>query len=71
MKMSPKKVNEKPPLPKQHVYTIEEVAKMLRISRNHAYNCVKSGELPSIKLGDRLLVPDAALERMLSGETEA
>lgn len=58
---------------KTHVLTVEEAAKFLRISRNSAYLAVKKGELPSIRIGRRLLVPRAAFERMLdqAGEPEA
>jgi excisionase family DNA binding protein len=44
---------------------IEEAAKVLGISRNTAYDAVKSGQLPTVKIGRRFLVPKAALERML------
>jgi excisionase family DNA binding protein len=46
---------------------IEEAAKILGISRNTAYDAVKSGQVPTVKIGRRLLVPKAALERMLEG----
>jgi excisionase family DNA binding protein len=52
----------------QHVMTVDEAAKRLRISRNGAYEAVRRGEIPSIKIGKRILVPRAALERMLNGE---
>jgi excisionase family DNA binding protein len=43
-----------------------EAAKLLRIGRNQGYDeAAKSGELPTIKIGKRILVPRAALERML------
>jgi excisionase family DNA binding protein len=45
--------------------TVEEAAKMLGISRVSAYQAAKSGELPTIKIGKRILVPTAALDRML------
>jgi excisionase family DNA binding protein len=47
-------------------YTVEEAAKLLRIGRNQAYDAVKSRELPTIKIGKRILVPRAALEKMLA-----
>ncbi len=47
------------------VLTVEEAAGMLRISRGLAYEMVRTGRLPSIRLGRRLLVPRPALERML------
>jgi excisionase family DNA binding protein len=50
------------------VFNVEEAAKILRISRECAYGAVTKGHLPTIRLGRRLLVPRAALERLLSGE---
>lgn len=46
-------------------YTVEEAAKLLRIGRNQGYDAAKSGALPTIKIGKRILVPRLALERML------
>jgi len=45
--------------------TIEETAKLLGIGRQLAYNRVKTGEIPVIKIGRRLLVPRRALEKLL------
>ena len=45
--------------------TVPEAAAMLRISRNFAYELVKRGELPAIRFGKRLIIPRAALEKML------
>jgi len=45
--------------------TVDEVAALLGISRNSAYNAVKDGTIPSIMIGHRILVPTAALRRML------
>ncbi|GAH05873.1 unnamed protein product, partial [marine sediment metagenome] len=41
--------------------TIEETAKVLGIGRNLAYDRVKTGDIPVIKIGRRLLVPRRAL----------
>ena len=46
--------------------TIEEAAKLLGIGRQLAYDRAKTGEIPVIKIGRRLLVPRAALERLLA-----
>jgi excisionase family DNA binding protein len=46
-------------------YHIEEAAKLLGIGRNHAYEAAKRGDIPSIKIGRRVLVPRAALDRLL------
>jgi excisionase family DNA binding protein len=47
--------------------TVEAAAKVLGIGRNNAYEAAKRGEIPTIKIGGRILVPRAALERMLEG----
>jgi excisionase family DNA binding protein len=46
-------------------FTIEEAAKVLGIGRQLAYDRVKTGEIPVIKIGRRLLVPKKALEKLL------
>ena len=45
--------------------TVTEAAKVLGVSRNKAYEAARRGEIPTIKIGHRILVPVAALERML------
>jgi len=47
-------------------FTVEETAKILGIGRNSAYEAVARGEIPVIRVGKRLLVPKAALERLLN-----
>jgi excisionase family DNA binding protein len=49
-------------------YTIEEVAQILGTGRNSTYQAAKRGDLPVIRIGRRLLVPRAALDKLLSGE---
>lgn len=48
--------------------TVDEAAAALGISRNLAYELVERGELPSVRLGRRLVVPKRALERLLEVE---
>ena len=48
-------------------YSVVETAKILGTGRNQTYAAVKAGEIPSIKVGKRLLVPKQALYRMLAG----
>jgi len=45
--------------------TVEETAKILGIGRQLAYDRIKTGEIPVIKVGRRLLVPRRALEKLL------
>jgi excisionase family DNA binding protein len=49
--------------------TVEEAAKLLGISRGLAYEAARRGEIPTIRLGRRLLVPRAKLLTLL-GEAE-
>ena len=48
------------------VWTIPEAAKKLGIGRNTAYEAARRGQIPTIKIGKRLLVPREALERQLA-----
>lgn len=50
--------------------TVPEAAELLGIGRNKAYDAAHSGEIPTIKIGKRLLVPTARLERLLQGSSE-
>jgi excisionase family DNA binding protein len=47
--------------------TILEAANALGIGRNAAYEAARRGEIPTIRIGKRLLVPLVALERLLQG----
>jgi excisionase family DNA binding protein len=51
--------------------TVEEAAETLGISRAFAYEAVASGDIPCIRIGRRILVPKAALEKMLDGAGDA
>jgi excisionase family DNA binding protein len=50
--------------------TVEEAAKMLGIGRSSAYEAVRKGELPVIRIGRRYVVPKVAIDRLLSGPQE-
>jgi excisionase family DNA binding protein len=52
-------------------YKVEEAAAKLGIGRNQAYEAARRGEIPTIKVGKRILVPKAAFNRMLDGEISA
>lgn len=45
--------------------TVEQAGEVLGISRCSAYRAATTGELPTIKLGRRLLVPTARLLDLL------
>ena len=46
--------------------SVEEAAHLLGISRGLAYELARSGQLPVVRLGRRLLVPKVSLELMLA-----
>ena len=50
------------------VLTVEEAAKILKISRGSAYEACRKGDIPTLRIGRRLLVPRARLEAMLAGD---
>jgi excisionase family DNA binding protein len=45
--------------------SVPEVAARLGLSRNGAYEAVAAGQIPSIRIGRRVLVPRVALDRLL------
>ena len=47
------------------VLTVSEVSKILKISRPQAYLGVQRNEIPYIRVGRRILIPKAALEKLL------
>jgi excisionase family DNA binding protein len=55
-------------LGEQTVSLWPDAAKALGISKNHAYAAAKSGEIPVIRIGRRIRVSIAVLDKMLSGE---
>ena len=59
------------PLPKNEnklCYTVPEAAALLGFSRNFGYDLAKSGEIPTIRFGKRIVVPKVAFDKMLEKE---
>lgn len=48
--------------------TVEQAAAELGIGRNQAYEAVHAGQIPSIRIGRRILIPKEAFERLISGQ---
>lgn len=48
------------------VMTVDEIAVLLGVSRATAYEAVRKGDIPSIRLGRRIVVPTAPVVKMLS-----
>jgi excisionase family DNA binding protein len=50
-------------------YTADEVAIILKLSRTAVYEAIRRKELPALRFGRRIVVPRAALLRLL-GEVD-
>ena len=55
------------------VMTVMEAAAELGISKGSAYEAARTGVIPTIRIGRRLIVPRVAFDKMLeqAGEPEA
>jgi excisionase family DNA binding protein len=51
--------------PQRLTMTVEEASEALGISRSLAYELVRQGESPSLRLGRRIVVPVRALEGLV------
>lgn len=56
---------------RRETFSVPEAGEILGISRSSAFQAAAKGELPVIRVGKRLLVPRAGLERMLGGSVNA
>lgn len=52
------------------VLSVPEAAALLRIGRDKMYDCIRRGEIPSLRFGKRIVVPVPGLMRLLNGEME-
>ncbi len=50
--------------------TVEEAARRLGIGRSLAWRLVRRGDLPSVRLGRLVRIPDRALKDWIGQETE-
>ena len=46
------------------VMTVDEFAKQAGVSRSLAYEACRSGQVPHLRLGRRILIPADAVQRM-------
>ena len=56
---------------KKLAVTVPEAARMLGIGKDAAYDGVKRNEIPSYRVGRRILVPLDRLHAVINGEGEA
>ncbi len=58
----------------RQVLTVVEVAQVLGLSRNATYEAIRRGDIPSIRVGRRVVIPIVSLKKMLdvsASEAEA
>ena len=51
---------------RQLTLTVEEAGQILRVGRNTAYDLVRCGKLPSVRVGKQIRIPRQALLDYLS-----
>ena len=56
---------QRDPMNERLTFTVDEVARLLGISRSGAYDSIARGEIPSLDIGRRVLVPRDAFLEML------
>jgi excisionase family DNA binding protein len=56
---------------KAETMSVEQAAALLGIGRQLAYQAVRDGEIPSIRIGKLIRVPRIRLELLLNGEAPA
>jgi len=47
-------------------FSVGEARKLLGLSRGLMYEAIRTGQIPSISIGRRILIPRAALEKLLA-----
>ena len=53
------------------VFTVQQAAEALQCSVRHLQRLVKSGRIPSVRLGARVLIPAERLRQFLNEQSEA
>jgi putative molybdopterin biosynthesis protein len=51
-------------------YTAEEVAKILRVSRQTVYTLIREGKIPHFKVGNKVRIKRADLDKITNTETQ-
>lgn len=49
-------------------YTVPEAAALLGFSRNFGYELAKTGQIPILRFGKRMVVPKAKFDKLLNQE---
>lgn len=59
------------PASKRIAYAVPEAGALIGLGRNSSYAAAKAGEIPTIEINGRLLVPKAPFHRLFGIETAA
>lgn len=51
------------------VYTLDEVAEILKVTKRTLYNYLKAGTLPAVKIGKSYRITEANLQEFISRDT--
>jgi excisionase family DNA binding protein len=51
--------------PQRLTLTVEDAGQMLGVSRSYAYELVRQGALPCMRLGRRIVIPVRALDALI------
>lgn len=54
---------------KKLTYTVQEVAKLLGLSRSSMYQAIRNNSVPSLRIGGRILISKIELEKLLGRDT--
>lgn len=57
---------DRDPLERPRLYTVEEAARLLYLSRTGVYGLIRNGEIRSVRVGGRRLVPRHIFEQVVS-----
>jgi excisionase family DNA binding protein len=47
--------------------TVDEVAALLRISKQSVYRAIRAGQIPSVRIGKSPRIPEEQFRRLISG----
>ena len=55
----------------KQAYSPKEVGEILGLGRTALYAAIRSREIPSVKVGGKILIPKAAIDDLLAGTLKA
>jgi excisionase family DNA binding protein len=61
-------VEDEPKRLERQTYSVPEAGEIVGLGRSSAYQAAARGDLPTLRIGKRLLVPRKALENLLEGD---